>query len=42
MNMKLFDYQEEMVERIGKAFGKLQSSWFKCRRGRGKRICLQQ
>lgn len=40
MNMKLFDYQEEMVERIGKAFGKLQSVMVQMPTGTGKTYLL--
>lgn len=40
MNMKLFDYQEEMVERIGRAFGKHQSVMVQMPTGTGKTYLL--
>jgi superfamily II DNA or RNA helicase len=40
MNMKLFDYQEEMVGRIGRAFGKLQSVMVQMPTGTGKTYLL--
>lgn len=42
MNMKLFDYQEEWWDGLGGLLESTNPSWFKCRRERGKRICLQQ
>lgn len=38
--MELFDYQKEMVERIGKAFGKLQSVMVQMPTGTGKTYLL--
>ena len=38
--MELFDYQEEMVERIGRAFGKHQSVMVQMPTGTGKTIVL--
>ena len=40
MNMKLFDYQEEMVGRIGRAFGKHQSIMVQMPTGTGKTYLL--
>ena len=38
--IRLFDYQEEMVERIGRAFGKHQSVMVQMPTGTGKTIVL--